>query len=116
MPGTITPPTMPWKTMDLTHKIERIQGSFKCEKPSSAEKNSLQLGEACRELESLFVYYLLKEMRATIPKSGFINGGKVEEIYTSMMDARLAEELSDKGGIGLSPILLEQLGGGPEHD
>jgi Rod binding domain-containing protein len=49
-------------------------------------------------------------MRATIPKSDFLNGGKSEEIYTSMLDSEMARELSAKGGIGLSSVLLDQLG------
>ena len=82
--------------------------------PAISGKGGAQLKEACLELESLFVYYLLKEMRATIPKSGFISGGKAEEIYTSMLDLQLARELSFRGGIGLSPLLIDQLYRKPE--
>jgi len=115
MPDQIAPLTIPWQTMNLSNKMEKIQDSVGIEKPSSSGKANAQVKKACCELESLFVSYLLKEMRATIPKSGFISGGKAEEIYTSMLDDQLAKELSFKGGIGLSSMLLEQLGGGQEH-
>ena len=59
------------------------------------------------------MYYLFKEMRATVPKPGFLSGGKAEEIYTSMLDVQLAKELSSKGGIGLSSVLFDQLGNEP---
>jgi len=62
-------------------------------------------------MESLFINYLFKEMRATIDKSGFISGGRAEEIFTSLLDVELSRKISGAGGIGLSAILLEQLGG-----
>ena len=69
-----------------------------------------ELVDACRQMESLFIYQLFKEMRATIHRSGFISGGRAEEIYTSMMDAEMAAKLSNRGGIGLGRMLLHQLG------
>ena len=113
MPDTISLPSIPWQTMNLTHKMERIHDSLKSEKLSSSGRDDPRLKEACSELESLFVYYLIKEMRATIPKTGFIGGGKAEEIYTSMLDVQMAKDLSSKGGIGLSSMLLEQIGKTP---
>lgn len=115
MPQQIAPPAIPWQTMNLSNKMERIQDSIGIEKTSSSGKANSQLKKACGEMESLFVYYLLKEMRSTIPKSGFMSGGKAEEVYTSMLDEQLAKELSSKRGIGLSSILLEQLDGGQEN-
>jgi Rod binding domain-containing protein len=40
-----------------------------------------------------------------------IDGGRSEEIYTSLMDAELAKKMAGSGGLGLSAILLEQMGG-----
>ncbi len=53
-------------------------------------------------------------MRATVPKTGYLDGGKSEEIYTSMLDARLSKELAAERGIGLAPMLYENLSGGTE--
>jgi len=103
MSDLISLPTIPWQTMNLTRL------------PTSTGKSDLQLKEACSELESLFIYYLFKEMRATVPKSGFVSGGRAEDIYTSMLDFQLAKELSDKGGIGLSSLLLKQLDNKSTH-
>ena len=68
-----------------------------------------ELVDTCRQMESLFINHLFKEMRASIQRSGFISGGRAEEIYTSMMDAEMAVKLSNKGGIGLADLLLQQL-------
>ena len=68
-----------------------------------------RLHAVCTEMESLFVNYLIQQMRATIDKSGFISGGRAEEIFTSMMDVELSRKISSAGGIGLSSILQDQL-------
>ena len=100
---------IPFKTIDLTNRLDRMKELLGPEKLSSSGKNDSRLYKACSDLESIFINYLLKEMRATVQKSGFISGGKGEEIYTSMLDSHLAKELSSKGGIGLASMLREQL-------
>ena len=73
-----------------------------------SEKENAKLKETCAEFESLFIHYILKEMRETIPKTGLFSGGKAEEIYTSMMDIQLAKDIAHKGGFGLSKMLYNQ--------
>lgn len=101
--------------LHLKEKMDRVKNTLELNKPSSPNQNTTQLKEACSELESFFIYHLFREMRATIPKSGFISGGRAEEMYTSMLDSQLAKELSSKGGIGLSSLLYKQLGGVSEN-
>lgn len=112
MTDPISVPTIPWKNINTTNKIESIRNTLESEKARSSVNSDLKLEEACSELESLFIYYLLKEMRATVPKSGFISGGRAEDLYTSMLDSQLANDLSKKGGIGLSSLLRDQLSRG----
>jgi flagellar protein FlgJ len=101
--------TIPVKTAMLNQKIERAKSSIKSSKNAPVDQKDRKLKETCNELESLFINYLLKEMRQTIDKSGFISGGKAEEIYTSMLDTHLAKEFARKGGLGLSSLFMEQL-------
>lgn len=72
-----------------------------------------ELKAVCEDLEALFIHHMLSEMRKTVETSGFIDGGRSEEIYTSLMDAELAREMARAGGLGLSTILQEQLRGLP---
>ena len=89
----------------------RLQRTLNARKgTSNGSASDPELVDACRQMESLFVYHLFKEMRGTIHQAGFIGGGRAEEIYTSMMDAELAAKLSKRGGIGLAKMLLHQLG------
>ncbi len=102
-------PAIPYETIDLTGKMERVQQGLKSGKLSQSVENAPQLKEACAELESLFISYLLKEMRATIPKTGLISGGRAEEIYTSMLDSEISKEIASQRGIGLSSLFLDRL-------
>ncbi|MFZ3045096.1 MAG: rod-binding protein, partial [Desulfatirhabdiaceae bacterium] len=80
------------------------------EKIGKSESSARRIKTVCKEMESLFVQQLLKEMRSTVQKSGLCGGGKAEEMFTSLMDSELARELSEKGGgIGLASMLETQL-------
>jgi flagellar protein FlgJ len=95
----------------LVEAPTRLQRALNSKKgPAQPGANDPELVEACRQMESLFMNQLFKEMRATIHRAGFISGGRAEEIYTSMMDAEMAVKLANRGGIGLANMLLHQLG------
>ena len=102
-------PAIPYETVDLTGKMEKVQQSLKSGKLSQSGGRPPKLKEACAELESVFISYLLKEMRATIPKTGLISGGRAEEIYTSMLDSEISKEMASQRGIGLSSLFLDRL-------
>ena len=109
MSGLISLPSIPFETIDMTGRMEKVQRNLKSETLSHSGENSPQLKKACAELESLFIFYLLKEMRATIPKTGLINGGRAEEIYTSMLDSQISKEMASQRGIGFSSLILDRL-------
>ncbi|MCU0538616.1 MAG: rod-binding protein [Desulfobacterales bacterium] len=87
---------------------QRPQGIHR-RQPFAAGGEENRLKTACREMEALFIHRLLAEMRKSVVKSGLIDGGRAEEIYTSLMDAETAKHVSESGGLGLSGMLLEQL-------
>ncbi len=74
-----------------------------------ASKKSLNIKEVCKDFESLFLNYLLKEMRATIPKSSLFGGSSAEKIYTSLFDEELSKNLAQNGGIGLAKTIENHL-------
>ena len=92
------------------YQNQRVGHRLKSIKYHTADKDDPKLHAACAEMESLFISHLIKEMRATVEKSGFIDGGQAEEIFTSLLDVEISKKMSAAGGIGLSAILLEQLG------
>ena len=99
-------------TLHFNHQYRnQLLGSrYKSAKPSAATQSPERLQAACKDMESLFLSYLLKEMRATVDKSGFISGGKAEEIFTSLLDVEYSKNMTSAGGIGLASLLLKQLG------
>jgi flagellar protein FlgJ len=109
MTDPLSLPKMPVNLSDILYSSERIQRTV-VSKKNRKDENGIdpQLREACVQMESLFIYQLLKEMRATIQKSGFISGGRAEEIYTSMLDAKMAVKISKTRGMGLAEMLMQQ--------
>jgi Rod binding domain-containing protein len=101
------------KAIQLDSGKAKVQTVTESGKTEGINNEQARLKEACHALESLFISHLLKEMRATVTKSGFLSGGRAEELYTSMLDGQLAKELSAKGGIGLATLVLDNLEGKP---
>jgi len=53
---------------------------------------------------------MMKTMRQTIPKSGFLNDTHGKATYEMMLDQKVAEAVANKGeGLGLQKILYNQL-------
>ncbi len=72
--------------------------------PSKEQK----LREACEGFESIFVQKMWEQMRATLPKEGYLHS-KEEEFWQSMFDQELAKKMTAAGGIGLADMIYEQL-------
>jgi peptidoglycan hydrolase FlgJ len=74
------------------------------------ERQQKRLRKACADFEAVFAYALLKTMRATIPRSGLTDGFAGKDTYTMIMDQKVAEELTHRGGgLGLQKLLMQQL-------
>ena len=74
------------------------------------ETERKELARACSEFEAIFIEQLFKTMRASVPESGLLRGGRAEEIYTGMLDQQIAAEMArGQGGIGLSPRMQSRL-------
>jgi len=85
------------KISDVTKNIE-------------AASDDAELRDACADFESLFLYKLMQTMRKTVPESGLIDGGLAEDIYTDMLDERIADMAATRGrGTGLGERLYFDL-------
>jgi len=73
------------------------------------QSRAAELKKACQDFESVFVNQMFQEMRKTVSKDGLFDGGRAEEIYTSMQDAELAKTMSRQRGLGLADIMYRQL-------
>jgi len=74
---------------------------------SSAEKMA-GMKEAAQKFESYYIYMMLKAMRKTVPEGGILSSGLGHDVYTSMYDEAIADEMARTGSLGLSKLLMEQ--------
>lgn len=59
----------------------------------------------------MLVSYLLKTMRESVPKEGFLDSGNDSEMFQDMMDWEIATQSSRQGKFGLWKTLYRQLSG-----
>ncbi len=104
------PPVNGPKTPGLKPNRPGIGKTKEADNLAASSEKAQQLRKACVDMESLFIHQLLKEMRATIPKSGLFGKSHAQDIYTGMLDGRMAQEISQNRGLGLSAMLMRQLG------
>ncbi len=71
-----------------------------------------KLKESCQQMEGLLVKQMLTVMRKSVAKSGFIDGGHAEEIFTDMLYDQYADRMSRNGDFGLAKTIYSQLTGG----
>ena len=67
------------------------------------------LRKSAKDFESIFVNMMLKSMRSSVQKSGFIDGGNAEEIYRGMLDQEYSQMMSKTDRIGLASTIERQL-------
>ena len=77
----------------------------------SLKQRQQKLQKAAKQFEGLFLNYMLKTMRETVPKSGLFHQGLADDIYTSMFDSYLSEKASASQSLGLAAMISKQLSG-----
>ena len=76
---------------------------------NDANQDQMRLEQACADFEALLIQKLFQSMRAAMPKSGFVDAGPAEAIYTTMLDQKVAQDLAIQGGLGLSSQIKAQI-------
>tara|TARA_Y100001970_G_scaffold121099_1_gene150243 strand:- start:525 stop:905 length:381 start_codon:yes stop_codon:yes gene_type:complete len=73
-------------------------------------KDISSLKKVAHDFESLFVEIMLKSMRKTVAKSGFLDGGNAEDVYKSMLDTEYSKDIASNSGTnGLAYQIEKQL-------
>jgi Rod binding domain-containing protein len=91
-----------------THGKGPLTGEF-LNQADSGKKDLSQtrLKGAVKDLEALFFYEMLKEMRQTTQGS-FLGKGMGNEVYGSLFDMEMAKLFAERG-LGLGEIILKQI-------
>lgn len=72
------------------------------------EDQKKELREACMQFEAVFIQKMWEQMRATVPKEGYLHS-KEQEMFESMFDQEMSIEMAQSGGIGLADLMYGQL-------
>ena len=86
---------------------EKALGEASGKEPGSLDDE--QLKNACSEFEKIFIQMMYKCMKDTVQKSELVPRGMATDIYESMLDEKLMEEVSRTGSFGLANALYRQL-------
>lgn len=76
---------------------------------TASDADKAKLIKVSKDFESIFLAYMLKTMRQSVPKGGWLEESQGEEIFSSMRDEELSKGMAEAGGIGLSKLLVDQL-------
>lgn len=87
--------------------IERV-GSLPGSRPSPSSDDA-RLKKACADMEGVFLAQLFAQLRETVPHDGIVNGGTGEEIFSSMMDEKVAASAAEQQKHGVGVALYHQL-------
>lgn len=68
-----------------------------------------KLKKASHDLESVFINELFKAMRQTVPDDGILANDPGQELFTGMMDERIAQSYAGQGKTGIGESLYHQL-------
>jgi flagellar protein FlgJ len=95
--------------VDTTPIYHDLQSLSALRQRASSDPNAA-IEEVAEQFESLFLQMMLKSMRDATLDGGLFDSKQMEH-YQSMFDQQISLDLSANGGMGMSEILVEQLGG-----
>lgn len=70
-----------------------------------------RLRAATELLEGVFYQQMFMAMRSTVPEGGMMSGGQGEEMFTGLLDERMAEAAALRSDGGLGSALYRHLAG-----
>ncbi len=68
-----------------------------------------KLKKASHDLESVFINELFKAMRETVPDDGILSQDPGQDLFTGMLDERIAQSYAGQGKTGIGEALYHQL-------
>jgi peptidoglycan hydrolase FlgJ len=77
--------------------------------PATPSPEEQKLRAVTKQLEGVFVQQLFKAMRETVPQDGLTDGGAGEEVFTGLMDEKIAAHVPDHWERGIGESLYRQL-------
>lgn len=82
---------------------------FKNPEQLADKQRDRQLRQACADFESIILEKFLKMARENAPEDGLLDGGFAEDMYRSLHDQELAQQLAAGPGMGFGEMLYQQI-------
>jgi flagellar protein FlgJ len=77
--------------------------------PRGSDEQRARLHTAAKDLEGIFVNYLFHAMRESVPQDGVLEQSPGQEMFTGMLDEKLAELSAHRSHNGLGEALYRQM-------
>ncbi|MGV8145798.1 MAG: rod-binding protein [Alkaliphilus sp.] len=94
--------------MKINNPHSIINNEMKAQNKAKIE-NSENLLEACKQFEAIFLNMMMQQMRKSVWSGELTEKSQAREIFESMKDEQMTEEMARAGGIGLAKQLYQQL-------
>ncbi len=73
------------------------------------QTSSTRIEKAAAEFESFFTFQMLEHMSAGIKPPEVMGGGHAETIFKSMLNEKVAAEVTKAGGLGVAKVIEDQI-------
>ena len=92
-------------------KMEQVRPSHLKNKPllDSTTGRERKLKKVCQDFEAIFIYQMLRMMRATVPESELLKKSPGHDMFEGMLDEELAKKISTGGNFGIAGLLYRQM-------
>lgn len=74
-----------------------------------ASAQRAELAKAAKAFEAVFMRQMIGSMRGATAGMNQLTGSSAVDQFQELADARTAESLADRGGLGIAEMLLRQL-------
>ncbi|HRU38563.1 MAG TPA: rod-binding protein [Candidatus Goldiibacteriota bacterium] len=95
--------------LSMTNTLQQAQLQAQKAENKKQAGQMQQLAKVSKDFESIFLGYMLKQMRKTVPEESLFGKSNAREIFFDMYDDAVSKELASAGGIGLAVMLYKQL-------
>jgi len=93
--------------MEISKTTLQLGKTVKPEQKPTTDKEDKKLKESAKQLEGLFLTFMLKAMEKTVPK---LDDGKKSNTLPSMMFSMvLGQDIAEKGGVGLADFIYKNM-------
>lgn len=108
-PGLQHVSPLPDTRQDGANSLTSTQTRAKRVEPIDRSRVDPQILQAADGMEAMFVDYMYKVMRQTVPKDELTSDSPATEIYQGMLDTEVAQKAAKSKGLGLSDQIIAYL-------